>query len=146
MITKLPCLAGVALLCLLPGVQAFGSASETVTVVGRWCDRMLPGSPRHNGVMSIAIGSDGSPRLRIEYPDGSELNRQLLEEAGSVYFAENSEARDHYRIVPSMGNLQLINGDDLIRDAARSKNASHTSSVDVCKRSFPECPAKGLKP
>lgn len=42
MITKLPCLAGVALLCLLPGAQAFGVASETVAVIGRWCDRMLP--------------------------------------------------------------------------------------------------------
>lgn len=122
MITKLPCLAGVALLCLIPGAQAFGTASETVTVIGRWCDRMLPGSPRYNGVISIAIGSDASPRLRIEYPDGSVLNRQLLEAAGRVYFAENSEAGDHYRIVPSTGNLQLLDGDGLIREASRLEN------------------------
>ena len=120
MITKLSCLVGAALLCILLDVQAFGAVSETV--IGRWCDRMLPGSPRWNGVMSIAIGSDGSPYLRIKYADGSELKRQLLEAAGSVYFAKDSEAGDHFRIVQSTGNLQLLDGDGLIREAARLEN------------------------
>ena len=121
LITKLPCLALLVLLCLFPDARAFGAVSETVTVIGRWCDRMLPGSPRFNGVMSIAIGSDGLPHLRIEYSDGS-LDRPLLEVAGGVYFVHNSQAGDHYRIVSNTGNLQLLDSDGLIREAARLEN------------------------
>ena len=69
----------------------------------------------------MAIGSDGLPNLRIEYSDGS-LDRPLLEAAEGVYFVENSQAGDHYRIVPNTGNLQLRDSDGLIREADRLAN------------------------
>lgn len=39
-----------------------------------------------------------------------------------MYSAENSEAGDHYRIVPSTRDLQLLDGNGLIREVARLQN------------------------
>lgn len=97
-------------------------------LIGRWCDRMLPGDLRFNIVMSIVVGGGGSAYLKSEYGDGSSGIVQLREAVGSVYYdVENvghpSDPDDHYRIVQSTGDLQLLDIDGLIRVATRLENS-----------------------
>ena len=111
----------------LRGIEAQGAPrnrpKEGETLIGRWCDRMLPGTPRFNGIMSIVVADDGSLHLKLAYREGEPLIRELREAGGGVYHVVDSQAGDRYRIVQSTGNLQLLDGDGLIRVAARLENA-----------------------
>jgi len=92
------------------------------TVIGRWCDRMLPHLPQYNGVLEIVIPDSGSAVMRERYGDGSSRVLELREKPGSVYEAVGAKFGDRYRIVPATGDLQLIDNEGLIRSASRLGN------------------------
>ena len=92
------------------------------TMIGRWCDRMIPNMPEKNYVMTIVITNEGKVELRSNFRDGSSGKWELREEAGGIYKKVGSRWGDTYRIVPSTGNLQLLDNDGLIRIATRLGN------------------------
>ena len=114
-------LIGVYCLCL-------GSASAE-TVLGRWCDKSLPSLPQHNSVMTIVITDEGKVMLRERFADGSALEEELREAAGGIY--EMAGTDDKFRIVPSTGNLQLIDNDGLIRTAIRLENTPRSGECST---------------
>ncbi|MCH7807047.1 MAG: hypothetical protein IH995_07895 [Proteobacteria bacterium] len=93
------------------------------TIIGRWCDEMIPSMPQYNGVLSIVISNDGIPLLLSSYNDGSSRENKLREIPGGIYEQIGSATGDKYRIAPSSGNLQLIDNDGLIRTAKRLENS-----------------------
>ena len=97
-------------------------AAESETTIGRWCDRMLPNLSKYNGTMAIVIANDGKVVLKSKFNDGSSSINELRETAGSIYEKIGSGSGDKYRIVPSTGNLQLLDKDGLIRIATRLEN------------------------
>lgn len=101
---------------LLPG------AASAETVLGRWCDRMLPNQPKYNGIITILVTDGGSVQAFVKYGDGSSRKGTLREDGGNIYSKLGSATGDRYRIVPSTGNLQLIDNDGLIRTATRLEN------------------------
>ena len=91
--------------------------------IGRWCDRMMPNIPKYDSILSIFITSDGKVILKAEYGDGSSGMYELRERVGNIYEKIGSSFGDKYRIVPSTGNLQLLDDDGLIRVATRLENS-----------------------
>ncbi len=115
-------LIGVYCLCL-------GSASAE-TVLGRWCDKVLPSLPQYNSVITIVITDEGKVMLQDRFADGySALDQELREAAGGIY--ETVGTDDKYRIVPSTGNLQLIDNDGLIRTAIRLENTPRSGECST---------------
>ena len=99
------------------------SAAAGETTIGRWCDRMIPGTPTYNRIMAIVIADNGKVVLQSQFRDGSSsTTRELREAAGSIYEKIGSTSGDKYRIIPSTGNLQLLDEDGLVRVAARLEN------------------------
>lgn len=92
------------------------------TTVGRWCDRMIPNMPKHNYIMAIVIGDEGKVVLKRQFRSGSSSTHELREVAGNIYEMPGSRYGDKFRIVPSTGNLQLLDNDGLIRIASRLQN------------------------
>ena len=97
-------------------------AAGSETTIGRWCDRMLPNLSKHNQTMAIVIANDGKVVLKSNFNDGSSSINELRETAGSIYEKIGSNFGDKYRVVPSTGNLQLLDKDGLIRVATRLEN------------------------
>ena len=94
-----------------------GTADDSV--IGRWCDRMIPNMPKYNRTMDIVVADDGRVLLRARFGDGSSSVNELREAAGGIYEKVGSVTGDKYRVVPNTGNLQLLDQDGLIRIAAR---------------------------
>ena len=92
------------------------------TTIGRWCDRLIPNLSEYNRTMAIVIANDGKVVLESKFNDGSSSINELRETAGSIYEKFGSSSGDKYRIVPSTGNLQLLDKDGLIRVATRLEN------------------------
>ena len=90
--------------------------------IGRWCDRMIPSQPKYNQTMAIVITNDGKVMLKSKFNDGSSSINELREAAGNIYEEIGSGYGDKYRIVPSTGDLQLLDEDGLIRVAPRLEN------------------------
>lgn len=101
------------------------------TTIGRWCDRMIPNMPKFNHTMAIVVGDDGKVVLQSKFGDGSSKTSQLREAAGGIYETVGSGSGDKYRIIPSNGNLQLLDNDGLIRVATRLEN---TPKSGECSR------------
>ena len=104
-----------ALLITLPS-----KASELT--VGRWCDKPLASTPKLNNIMEIVVDADGKVILRTKFADGSSLTQVLDEVGNDVYAVVDSPTGDKYRIVPSIGSLQLLDDDGVIRSATRLDN------------------------
>lgn len=64
----------------------------------------------------------GGIALRSNFNDGSSSLHVLRELRGNVYAKIGSRTGDKYRIVPSTGDLQLLDNDGLIRVASRLEN------------------------
>ena len=102
-----------------------GSLIGTVhaeTTVGRWCDEQIPTMPKYNGILEIVITDSGAVEMRSRYGDGSRGVTKLTEVDGGMYVPVASFSRHQYRIVPSNGDLQLLDNDGLIRVATRLEN------------------------
>ena len=97
-------------------------AAGSETTIGRWCDRMVPNMPKHNGTMAIVITNDGKVVLKSKFNDGSSIINELREAPGGIYVAIGSSSGDKYRVIPSTGNLQLLDNDGLVRVATRLEN------------------------
>ncbi|MFQ5799541.1 MAG: hypothetical protein ACE5H0_12735 [Bacteroidota bacterium] len=115
--TKIKPLLATAVLVLL-AQPAYGE-----TTIGRWCDRMIPNMPKYNHTMAIVVADDGKVVLKSKFGDGSSKTSELREPAGGIYEEIGSASGDKYRIIPSTGNLQLLDEDGLIRVATRLENA-----------------------
>ena len=98
------------------------SAAAGETTIGRWCDRMVPGTPQYNRIMTIVVADEGKVVLKSQFGDGSSSRNELREAAGGIYEKIGSPHGDKYRIIPGTGNLQLLDDDGLIRVAARLEN------------------------
>ena len=115
-------LVGIACLYMQP--------ASAETVIGRWCDKMVPNLPQFNSVMTIMITDEGKVELRLKFNDGSATEVELMEAAGGVYETVG-DSGDKYRIVPNTGNLQLLDDDGLISIATRLEN---TPQSEECSR------------
>lgn len=92
------------------------------TTLGRWCDKAIPSMPSIWSTITITVQADGSVAATVNYRDGSVGDRVLTETGGGVMMVEGSGSGDRYRIVPSTGDLQLLDNDGLIRTAQRLEN------------------------
>lgn len=111
------------LLIALGASLGFIQSAQAETTIGRWCDRMIPNMPQYNTVMEIAITGAGNVELRSNSADGSSSAVALDEQGGGIYQQVDSHTGDQYRIIPSDGNLQLLDDDGIIRVARRLENA-----------------------
>ena len=109
----------LALLAIIVFVPQFACGETTI---GRWCDRMVPNMPKFNHTMTIVAMNDGKVVLRSNFGDGSSTTSQLREVGGDIYEQVGGSAGDKFRIVPSTGDLQLLDNDGLIRTAKRLEN------------------------
>jgi len=89
------------------------------TLVGRWCDTMIPGNPKFNHLIVIAITDRGAAEMHSEFGDGSSGTHNLKEKSGSIFEKVGSGSGDKYRVVPGNGDLQLLDNEGLIRTARR---------------------------
>jgi len=78
--------------------------------------------PQYSRTIEIAIAPDGSAIVRNNFADGSANQGMLSELGGDLYAVPDSPNGDKYRIVPSSGELQLLDNDGLIRTARRLEN------------------------
>ena len=86
--------------------------------------------PQYNAIQEIVIANDGKVLLRIAFGDGSSAERELRERAGNIFEQIGSAHGDKYRIVPSTGDLHLLDYDGWIRVATRLAN---TQQDDECQ-------------
>jgi hypothetical protein len=100
-------------------VMASAASSSAETLIGRWCDHLIPNNVSYNAVITILLGKNGTIRAEEQFSDGSLLNRELREEDDGVFAVIDSEDHDVFRIVPSTGHLQLLDSEGLIRTASR---------------------------
>ena len=108
----------VVLLALLAMSPAYGQ-----TLVGRWCDRMVPNLPNLNSIITIVINAQNEPEAHTKFYDSSTAIKKLREVSGNIFSVLDSSSGDKYRISGSTGELQLIDNDGLIRVASRLGNA-----------------------
>ena len=101
------------------------------TTIGRWCDRTIPNMPKHNRTVAIVVTDNGQVVAKSKFGDGSSTTSELRETTGDIYEKIGSRFGDKYRIVPSTGNLQLLDKDGLIRIANRLEN---TPRSNECSR------------
>lgn len=108
---------------LLVGVlMLMCETSSADTTIGRWCDRWGTAYKSHR-IMTLTIRDDGQIVLFSEFGDGSSLLDGIRERPNGIFEKIGSPYGDKYRIVPSDGNLQLLDDDGLIRVASRLESA-----------------------
>ena len=95
---------------------------DAQTILGRWCDQMMPNSQSMNRVITIEARDDGSTYVVSKFFDGSALEQQVSEQGGGIFAVIESDFGDRYRVVNATGELQLIDDDGLIRTAPRLEN------------------------
>lgn len=93
------------------------------TTVGRWCDRWSAAYKSHR-IMTLTIRDDGHIVLLSKFGDGSSSLDEIRERPNGIFEKVGSPFGDKYRIVPSDGNLQLLDRDGLIRVARRFENTA----------------------
>lgn len=103
-------------------LAAATSAAAADTIIGRWCNRSISGNPRSNQVLAIVATDAGKVVLISQFGDGSSGTDELRETAGGIYELVGSRSGDKYRIIPSTGNLQLLDADGFIGVATRLEN------------------------
>ena len=113
----------LASLIVMAGILGTGP-TRAETVIGRWCDVWTPSM---KNVLAIVITNDGNAVLRINLFDGTSDEYQLNETSEGFYVEVDSGHGDKYRIVPSTGELQLLDNDGLIRVANRLENTVQPS-------------------
>ena len=109
----------VAFFCFLLFAADLAAAETTI---GRWCDRMLPNLPGYNQILSIVVADDGRVIGKFEFSDGFSRVVELREDVGGIYSVIGSRSGDKLRIIPTTGELQLLDDDGLIRLAIRLEN------------------------
>jgi len=98
------------------------SATAQETVLGRWCDQLVPNIPTMRAEITIKVLEGGEAVADLRFFDGSDLRRRLIEQSGGIFRVADSTFGDRYRVVPGNGELQLIDNDGLIRTARRLEN------------------------
>jgi len=93
----------------------------TGTILGRWCDVMVPGNQRLRRETTI-VTTDNGLVARTKFFDGSRQTLRLKEQ-GSVMLVVGSGSGDAFRVSGGTGDLQLLDRDGLIRIARRLENA-----------------------
>ena len=83
---------------------------------------MIPSNPQYNRTMTIVITNDGKVVLQSAFNDGSSSVNELRETPSGIYEKIGSSWGDKYRVVPSSGDLQLLDDDGLVRVARRLEN------------------------
>ena len=89
------------------------------TLVGRWCDTMIPGQLKYKQLIVITITDKGAAEMHSELGDGSSGTYRLKEKSGNIFEMVGSGSGDKYRVVPGNGDLQLLDNEGLIRTARR---------------------------
>ena len=95
------------------------------TTIGRWCDRWSSAYKSHR-VMTITIRDDGGIVLSTKFGDGSSRSTPLRERPNGILEKVGSPHWDAYRIIPSDGNLQMLDQDGLIRVGRRLENTARS--------------------
>ena len=106
-------------------------SARSETTIGRWCDRMIPNLPEYNRTIAIVVADDGKVLLTSNFRDGSSSVDELRETSGGIYEVIGSSSGDKYRLVPSTGDLQLLDNDGLIRVASRLENSSQRNECST---------------
>ena len=107
-------------LSLLAAFVLYSSpATAEETTLGRWCDRMVPTNPKSNREITIKVTASGDTIAAYRFVSSAAREAELIEQTGARYLVKDSSHGDGYRIVPSSGELQLIDRDGLIRVASR---------------------------
>lgn len=99
---------------------SIGAASEVT--IGRWCDAFAPAANIAQTI-EFVTSKNGSLIVRRSFSDGSGGESVLKELGNETYAEEDASFGEKYRIVPSTGDLQLLDDDGLIRTARRLENA-----------------------
>jgi len=97
--------------------------SVTDTVLGRWCDTMVPGNRKYRREIKIVVTNSGAI-ARTKLFDGSRRSMNLSELSGGVFTVIGSSSGDAFRISGGSGELQLLDRDGYIRSARRLENNS----------------------
>ncbi len=115
---------GILIIGLVLWIACANSATAE-TILGRWCDKMVPNNPSFWSVIIIEVQDNGDLAAIVNHRDGS-VNESVLEEVGGdVMTVVGSSSGDKYRVVPSTGSLQLLDNDGFIRSAQRLENTPH---------------------
>lgn len=97
------------------------SSSASELTIGRWCD-VLVRSMDLTQIIEFSLMSDGSIVSRSFFSDGSSREAHLEELGNETYAEIDASFGEKFRIVPSSGDLQLIDDDGLISTARRLEN------------------------
>ena len=100
-----------------PPAQSVVADAGAETTIGRWCDRMVPSTAQFNRTMSIVVQDDSSVVLEWYARDGSSSVDELQEMGGGVYEIVRSNYGERYRIVPSSGDLQMLDDEGCLTSA-----------------------------
>lgn len=88
---------------------------ETDHLIGRWCDRPVPGFTTTDRVIEIRQTSAGEYYIYSLFGDDSELVQRLDENGTQRWLVHDSATRDGYRVAG--GELVLFDFDGEIRRA-----------------------------
>ncbi len=70
------------------------SPSKSDTVLGRWCDKMLPALPKYNRVLAIVVTDEGNVEAQSQFAHGSNLVNNLKETSGGFFEVIDSSSGD----------------------------------------------------
>lgn len=104
--------------------------AHSETIVGRWCDKMIPTMPQFNNTMTIVLNDMRDTVLKRNFADGSSKIDTLHELPNGIYEKSNSAQGDKYKIKPNNGDLQLLDNDGLIRIAKRLENTQKSGECN----------------
>ncbi len=110
----------LALIAFLASATYEAHAADTV--VGRWCDLMVPGNSRFKREITIVATSNTGLIARTRLFDGSGRTLKLKEFGAGIMAVSGSTAGDKFRISAGSGELQLLDNDGYIRSARRLEN------------------------
>ena len=92
--------------------------SHSETIIGRWCDRMVPGMRRFYRIMTIVKTDSGQIVLKSRFGDGSSSTNRLQRVGSGSYAKADSGFGDRYR-TSANGDLNLYDNEGFIRTATR---------------------------
>lgn len=110
--------ASLALAFVLFGLAP--TLAQPDIVIGRWCDRPIPNMRVADSVITIVVRGKAAT-IKREFSDrkSKPSTKRVAERGGEVYMTPSG---DGYRIVSSSGDLQLFDGNGIIRTARRLEN------------------------
>ncbi len=118
------------LMLIAPCFGAFINTAHAETIVGRWCDIMVPGKAEYYAIKEIVITDDGNIELRSQYGDGSKGIERLVKQDSRHYLTLNRHG-EKYRIIPDSGNLELAGPDGPFRVATRLANTPQDGECEM---------------